>query len=280
MLKIVVIARSFDALERKLLTKNCERARKVFGEISLAYVLGEREAYDANPYHEPGVSFYLVANPRLEKNAALSRAIGYQVLNVCNDDLVLFLDGDMLVTQEYLEQLRSTHSAAESFVVLCSRVDVQFPGGRLYRRRLSFHKDIRGRFVKMYGSMAIRGLPFEKHNVMTHDMEEQWFLRSLEATSVHCIVCEQVGILHFDRFTGARRKLRAFNSSRGVGFWQGVFRDASLVRAVSDALFILRQKKSIYELCKFFVSVFVSLPKFWFYKTPKQLCFYEITRSS
>lgn len=277
MLKIIVIARSFGSLERTLFEKNCERARRVFGEISVAYVLGERDAYDTNPIIDPAVSFYLILNARIERNAALSRGAGYEALKVTGNDLVLFLDGDMLVTEKYLKYLRDLSSVHYKYLALSARVDIRCADKYLQRRRLYFETNTSGRLNKLYGSMALRGICFEQYNVMTHDMEEQWFLRALESNPALHFVYEKIGILHFDRFVGIDRKFRFINSSRGVGIWQGLFRNASIKRIISDVAFIIQQKKSTTDLLKLLVASVIALPKILLFRMPQRLNYHEIT---
>lgn len=276
MLKIIVIARSLGSLERKLLETNCSRAKLVFGEIAVAYILGERGAYDSAPFIDPSVNFYLILNPWTERNAALSRGVGYESLKVTGNDLVLFLDGDMLVTLQYLEYLRNLNSVHDRYIALCARIDIRCAGKYFQRRRLYFEKNKYGRFSKLYGSMALRGISFEKYNIMTHDMEEQWFLCALESDLALHLSYDRIGILHFDRFSGVSRKFRFLTSSRGVGIWQGLFRDTSLKRITSDIAFVLRQKKSTDELLKFLASSIVALPKLILFRVPQRMNYIEI----
>jgi len=280
LLKIIVIARSLGSLERKLLIKNCARARRIFGEIAVAYVLGERDAYDAAPIIDPSVTFYLILNRRIERNAALSRSVGYDALKVTKNDLVLFLDGDMLVTEKYLQYLHNLSSDHDKYLALCARTDIRGDAKCFHRRRLYFGINKNGRINKLYGSMALRGIPFEKYNVMTHDMEEQWFLCALKSSTAPHLVYEKIGILHFDRFVGVNRKIRLLITSRGVGFWQGLFRDASLRRIASDAVFILQQKKSVTEILKLLVVSVISFPKLFLFRMPQRINYVEINNDS
>ena len=277
MLKIVIISRSFDLLERKLLVKNYARAKRVFGEVAIAYVLGERQTYDSAPVVDSNIKFYLILNSPVERNAALSRGAGYDALRVAGSDLVLFLDGDMLVTEEYLEYLRDLSREHTNFLSLCSRVDIRCAGEYLHRRQLNYVTEKNGRFRKLYGSMAVRGICFERYNVMTHDMEEQWFLRMLESDQGLHLSFDRVGILHFDRFAGVDRKLRYLTSSRGVGIWQGMFRDESLKRIILDTMFVLQQKDSTLDLLKLLASSIIALPKLLLFRMPRKLNYMEIS---
>lgn len=280
MLKIIVIARSFGSLERKLLIKNCARAKRVFGEIAVAYVLGDRDAYDAAPIIDPTITFYLILNRRIERNAALSRSVGYDALKITENDLVLFLDGDMLVTEKYLQHLRNLSSIHDRYLALCARVDIRGDAKCLHRRRLYFGINKNGRINKLYGSMVLRGIPFEKYNVMTHDMEEQWFLCALESSTAQHLIYEKIGILHFDRFVGVNRKIRLLITSRGVGFWQGLFRDSSLKRIASEAVFVLRQRESFTEILKLLAVSVISFPKLFLFRVPRRINYVKITNDS
>lgn len=273
-LRVVIIASSFDELEQKLLVKNCARAREVFGEVHVAYVLGERGAFDACHIIDPGVSFYLIANPWHQRNAALSRSVGFEALGVSKEDIVLFLDGDMLVSKQYLRFLRDL--PPEPFLALSARMDIRQASGRLQRRLLRFETDAKGHFKRLYGSIAMRGIDFCRYNIMTHDMEEQWFLRSLESNPVHHIAYAGLGILHFDRFVGTSRKIRFVTSSRGVGVWQGLFRDMSIKRVISDFSFILKQKETAPDLVKFIVASMLAFPKIFIFRIPQRMLYREI----
>lgn len=276
LLKIIIISRSFGRLERRLLIHNCNRARNIFGDVSIAYVLGERELYDADPLIDSSISFYLVKNHEFEKNAALSRGIGYSAIKATSDDLVIFLDGDMLIRESYLVFLKNQYLYNSRFLAISSRIDIRYGSNHLQRRRVQFKKDKKSRFVTLYGCIAIRGIDFDKHNIMTHDTEEQWFLRSLNSNDAQHILYSSIGIFHFDRFSGNRRILRYFTSSRGVGVWQGIFRDKSLTRIISDAGFLINQRKSILALLKLLMSAVVALPKLLLFRVPRQLLYQEI----
>jgi hypothetical protein len=275
LLKIVIISRSFGTIERKLLAKNSDRARRVFGAVKIAYVLGERDSFDVNPLFNPLVSFYYVTNPPSERNAALSRGIGYKILSVVSEDIVLFLDSDMLVTENYLRFLRNLNKG--DFLALCNRVDIRSVNGAQKRTYLKFSTSPSARFSKLYGSIALRGIAYQKYNVMTHDMEEQWFLRALEKHPARHEVFDQVGILHFDRFSGVKRAARLLKSSRGVGIWQGVFRDMTLSRIASDTRFVIRQKRTVAGMFKLFIVSVIGLPKIFLFTLPRKLNYKEIS---
>lgn len=273
-LKLVVISRDFEELEERLLRRNVARARAVFRDVRVVYVLGDGRHAKACLGVDPAVRVFLVDNPERQRNAALSRGVGFQALGVDSNDLVLFLDGDMLVTTAYLEFLRDL--GAPSFLSLSHRVDVWSVGGQLKRRQLRFDPGSSGCFIKLYGCMAMRGIDFARFNVMTHDMEEQWLLRGLRSISVPHILFPHFGVFHFDRFVGIERKLRFVTTSRGVGVWQGLFRDASTMRMASDLAFMLKQKRGLAELLKFLAVASVSLPKLLVYRMPRRLIYREL----
>lgn len=270
----MIISRSFGALERTLFAKNSDRARRVFGAVEIAYVLGERDSFDANPICNPMVSFYHVTNPPRQRNAALSRSIGYEALNVVAEDTVLFLDSDMLVTESYLQFLRDMD--AGEFLALCNRVDIRNTNGKQKRRYLRFVPSPNTRFSKLYGSIALRGIAYQKFNVMTHDMEEQWLLRALEKHPARHEGFDQVGILHFDDFAGVKRITRLLKSSRGVGIWQGVFRDMTLRRVASDTRFAFGQKRTVIDKLKLFIVSVIALPKVFLFTVPRKLNYKKI----
>jgi hypothetical protein len=273
-LHVIVISRDFGELEERLLKKNVKRARDVFGEIKVAYVLGSDVNVRTCLRTDPAVRVFLIRNPVKQRNAALSRAVGFQALGIVADDVVLFLDGDMLVSRAYLSFLRELDEP--TFISLSHRVDVWNMAGHLRRRLLRFDRSQSGRFNKLYGCMAMRGVDFNRLNVMTHDMEEQWLLRGLNLTSVQHVLFPHFGVFHFDRFVGIDRKLRFLTTSRGVGVWQGLFRDASVSRMIADLIFMLRQKDGWLDVLKFLAVAAVSLPKMLLYRMPRHLCFQEI----
>ena len=271
---VVIISRDFGDLEERLLRKNLARAREVFSDIKVAYVLGNRLNARECLRVDPSVRAFLIENPTRQRNAALSRAVGFQALGVSPVDVVLFLDGDMLVSKSYLEFLRELD--APEFLSLSHRVDVWNVEGRMKRRLLRFGKSKSGRFNKLYGCIAMRGIDFSRFNVMTHDMEEQWLLLGVSSTTALHVLFPRFGVFHFDRFVGIDRKLRFVTMSRGVGFWQGLFRDTSLSRMVSDLIFMLRQKHGLTDVLKFLAVAAVSLPKLLVYRMPRHLCYQEI----
>lgn len=275
MLKLIVISRRFDDRERTLFAKNCSRLRRVFGAISCAYVLGERVEGDADHLTDPNTRFFLVTNAALERNAALSRGIGYKTLSVARHDLVLFLDGDMLVSEAYLRFLKALPPGP--VLAVSDRVDIQCRPGYSLRRRRTFRPKANGRFGALYGSMALRGVDFTAHNLMTHDMEEQWFLRQLSEHPARHESFPHIGILHFDQFVGASRWARYVTSSRGVGFWQGLFCNFAPGRIYSDSRFFLAHRKTVKDLLKFIAVSVISLPKTFMYRMPKRMSYEEIT---
>tara|TARA_R110002012_G_scaffold23876_3_gene80530 strand:- start:2433 stop:3272 length:840 start_codon:yes stop_codon:yes gene_type:complete len=275
MLKLIVISRRFDDRERKLFARNCVRLRRVFGSMSCAYVLGERVEGDAGHLTDPDTRFFLVTNVAPERNAALSRGVGYQALSVAKHDLVLFLDGDMLVSEAYLRFLKALPPGP--VLALSDRVDIHCSAGGFTRRRRAFRPKANGRFGALYGSMALRGIDFTAHNMMTHDMEEQWFLRQLSGHPARHESFPQIGILHFDRFVGASRWARYVTSARGVGFWQGLFRSFAPGRIYDDTRFFLAHRKTVKDLLKFLAASAISLPKIFMYPMPKRMSYEEIT---
>lgn len=273
-LNLVIISKNFGDLEERLLRKNIVRAYDIFDDIRIAYVLSDSLNARACLSVDASVRVLLIENPIRQRNAALSRAVGFEALGVGLEEMVLFLDGDMLVSRSYLGFLRDLD--APKFLCMCNRVDIWDTAGEVKRRGVHFNKGNLDRFKKLYGSMAIRGIDFLKFNLMTHDLEEQWFLLALRFTSVPHFFFPYFGIFHFDRFTGIRRKLRVLVSSRGVGLWQGLFRDPSLPRMTSEAIFILGQKDGLMDLLKFLTVSTVSLPKLLLYRMPKRLRYKEI----
>ena len=273
-LKIVVIAREFGVLEHSLLAKNCARAREFFEYITLAYVLERVDNARTCLETDPSVHVYQVENSSNERNAALSRAIGFDAIQANKQDIIIFLDGDMLITRSFFHFIREITSP--SFIALSNRVDIWNISGRMKRRKLCFTLDKSGSFKKLYGCLAMRGIDFARHNVMTHDMEEQWLLRSLENITAEHIAFPLRGVLHFDRFVGIDRKIRFLSGSRGVGFWQELFRNRSVTGVWSFLNFVFRQKKSSLDLFKFMAASICSLPKVLIYRMPKQLFYHEI----
>lgn len=274
MLNVIVISRDFGDFEERLLKKNIARARESFVDIKVAYVLGNPINADRCLRVDPCVRAFLIESPTRQRNAALSRAVGFNALSIGPEDRVLFLDGDMLVSRSYLEFLRNLD--APRFLALSHRVDVWNVDGRLKRRLLRFGKSQAGHFNKLYGCVAMRGIDFASLNIRTHDMEEQWLLLGVSATDAAHILFPHFGVFHFDRFVGIDRKLRFVNTSRGVGIWQGLFRDASLSRMASDLRFMLRQKDSLVDVLKFLAVALFSLPKLLVYRVPRHLCYQEI----
>lgn len=274
MLKVIVISREFGDLEERLLKKNIERAQEIFDDIKVAYVLGSTSNASACLKTAPSVRAFLIENPARQRNAALSRAVGFKALDIGPEDMVLFLDGDMLVSKSYLKFLYELEVPA--FLSLSHRVDVWSVGGRTKRRLLRFGTYKAGRFNKLYGCVAMRGIDFARFNVMTHDMEEQWLLRGVSATDAIHVLFPRFGVFHFDRFVGIDRKLRFLNTSRGVGVWQGLFRDTSMSRMFSDLRFMLRQKDGLFDVLKFLAVAAVSLPKLLVYRMPRHLYYQEI----
>jgi hypothetical protein len=273
-LNVVIISREFGDFEAMLLRKNISRVREVFHDVRVAYVLSNIVNSYVCLRVDASIRVLLIENPPRQRNAALSRAVGFEALGIGLEDMVLFLDSDMLVTRSYLEFLREL--GAQTFLSLSNRVDVWNADGRLKRRRLQFGKGIAGHFNKLYGCMAMRGIDFASFNLMTHDMEEQWLLARVRNISVPHVLFPHVGVLHFDRFVGIHRKLRFILTSRGVGVWQGLFRDASLSRIVSDLFFVLRQKDGVSDVLRFLAVSVVSLPKLLIYRRPRKLCYLEI----
>ena len=273
-LNVVIISRDFGDLEERLLKKNIARAREAFDDINVAYVLGKSLNARACLSVDSSVRVLLIENPTRQRNAALSRAVGFKALGVGLEDMVLFLDSDMLISKSYLASLQEINTPM--FLAMSHRVDVWSGDGGMKRRRLQFNKNIAGRFNKLYGCVAMRGIDFARLNLMTHDMEEQWLLLGVSATSAPHVLIPRIGVFHFDRFVGINRKLRFVLTSRGVGVWQGLFRDASLSRIASELTFILRQKDGLFDVLKFLAWSAVSLPKLLVYRMPQNLCYQEI----